>query len=316
MLQREATPSEAELKAFFERYIPSARPAYAYASTIQQYNNRLAEELSNLSVADVIGAASRGLRIDDTLPHHIFVILPGEDRSKYVIKFASRYFLREFASRYDLRTLVANIKEEKVVDVANELYQAFSRNPKTRGAACQLLDCVVCDIFARSDVWTIREMEISPWQGAKNRHWKIKPSSTAVDKYLIVGHPDHPPVLISDERPPTDVVLQRIETHRLPPTGRITLRTGYWVPTSVTEATFDTFYYEANEKQATVLQLAVSNKHSMKIEGLKRLRDLGVESVCYVAVVSGPQETFDLSIPHEYSNFLNEKYLLTVNSLT
>ena len=303
MLQRTATPTEAELKAFFERCIPSARAAYAHASTIPQYDQGLVQQFSNLSVADVIGAASQDFRIDDKLPHHIFVILPGETRSEHVIEFASRYFAR---------TLVTNVKE---ANAASALYQVFSRNAKTRGAAGQLLDSVVRDIFTRSDVWTIREMERSLYRGPKNQHWKIQPSSTHVDKYLITGHPDHLPVWVSDERPPKDVVLQRIETYLLPSTGRITLRTGYWVPDSATEATFDSFYYEANEKRVTVLQLTVSNSHSMNIKGLKRLRDLGVKSVCYVAV-SGPQEDFDLPVPHEYSNFLSEKYLLVLESLT
>ena len=104
----------------------------------------------------------------------------------------------------------------------------------------------------------------------------IQPSSTYVDKYLIVGRPNYPPVLISGRCPPNDVVFQRVRIRTLPPTGPVTLCTGYYVPTSVSEATFDSFYYEADEEQATVLQLTVSNHHSMKNKGLKRLQDLGV----------------------------------------
>jgi len=69
-------------------------------------------------------------------------------------------------------------------------------------------------------------------------------------------------------------------------------------------------------KQATIFQLTVSKRHSMK-KGLKRLKDLGVESVRYVAV-TGPQNDFDLPVPNEYSDseFLKDKYHLVLNSLT
>jgi len=143
----------------------------------------------------------------------------------------------------------------------------------------------------------------------------IRPSATYADKYLIVGQLNHP-LRISDTYPEDDD-FQPINTHILPPTGEVTLSTGYYLPASATEATFDSFYYEAEMKQATILQLTVSKHHSMKKKGLKRLKSLGVKSVRYVAV-TGPQNEFDLPVPNEYSDseFLKEKYHLVLNSLT
>jgi len=140
MLHTIPTPSEAELKVFFERYIPSARAAYGNASSIPDYDDTLVTRVSNLSAQDVINIAlkSVSLEIDNMLPHHIFVILPGRTRSQHVIAFVSRYCLD---------TLVANVKKEKVANVADELFQVFIRNAHTRSAAGQLLDSVVSDIF-------------------------------------------------------------------------------------------------------------------------------------------------------------------------
>ena len=291
-------PSEAELNVFFDRHIPSALTAYVNASSISKYDDYLVLQLFILSAQDVINAASElvSLRIDDEWRHRIFVILPGRTRTKHVIAFASRYCLD---------TLVANVREANVTD---KLFEAFTRNHFTRGAAGQLF---VWDIFARGGVWKIHEMEMLPRPGKHNRQ---PPSSTYVDKYLIVGQPNHP-LLISDTCPPEDVVFQPIKTHILPSADRVTLRTGYYLPASATEATFDSFYYEADEKQATVFQLTVSNHHPMTNKGLKWLQDLGVQSVRYVAV-TGSQEDFDLPPPNEYSDFSKEKYHLALESLT
>ena len=93
----------------------------------------------------------------------------------------------------------------------------------------------------------------------------------------------------------------------------------HWLlpPASQTEATFDSFYYDATIKQAKVLQLTVSKHHSMNIKGLEQLKGLGVESICYIAV-TGPQKEFDLPVPNEYANskFLKGVYHLVWDSLT
>ena len=57
-------------------------------------------------------------------------------------------------------------------------------------------------------------------------------------------------------------------------------------------------------------------RREQALNELDRLKELGVESVCYVAI-TGPQDVFDLPVPLEYSNseFLKEKYRLALNSL-
>ena len=310
MLQTHQQPSERELKIFFERHISSARAAYNFASDIQTHERHLTQQLSTLSLQNVLKAltAIGSFQIDDDLPHQIFVILPNRDRSEHVIQFASQHWV-------DI--VVAIVKKDKIAAAAQELFEVFIRNPFTRGAAGQLLDSVVGDIFARGGAWKIQEMKKSPRLGSKNRHWKIRRSWTHTNKWLIIGYPGQPPVVIS-EYPPKDNVFQQIQTRILPSTSTdsVVLHTGYYLPASQTEATFDSFYYEADIKQATVLQLTVSNQHSMKTKGLKRLEGLGVERVRYVAV-TGPLEYFDLPVPneYEYSPFLKEKYHLVLDNI-
>ena len=122
-------------------------------------------------------------------------------------------------------------------------------------------------------MWTIHEMEITPQQGPKFQHWKIHPSSAYVEKYLIVGYPGCSPVLISGKCPPKDVDFESIKIYTLPSTGPVTLYTGHYLPASANEATFDSFYYEANRKQATVLQVVLPRLDSTRLRlNFDRLR--------------------------------------------
>lgn len=252
-----------------------------------------------------IASATAALDINNKLPHHIFIILPGKSRAKRVIRFASLYCLD---------TLLASVKKEKLVDAADALFQVFHRNADTRGAAGQLMDSIVRNTFTRGGQWTIHEMEKSPRAGIKNQHWKIDPSSTRVDKYLIIGHPNHPLVSISSNPPDENVEYKHFKTFNFPPTNPNTLRTGYYLPTSATQATFDSFYYDANQKKATILQLTVSNMHTVNVKGLEQLQNFGVKSICYIAVTR-PQKSFDLPVPQEYSNFVKGMYHLVLDSL-
>jgi hypothetical protein len=205
MLQVVKRASEAELKLFFEDCIPSARDAYSSAGRIESYQKNLMSVLASLSLQNIIKIItdSTSLQINDDLPHHIFVIQPGEIRSEHVVEFASQYWL----------DIVAGIVKKGKVDIAAQaLFEVFTRNNFTRGAAGQLLDTIVRDSFAQGGVWKIQQMETSKHKGTQNHRWKILRSSTYTDKYLILGRPDRP-LLISDMCPSKDVALQPTKTH-------------------------------------------------------------------------------------------------------
>jgi hypothetical protein len=224
MLQGPAQPSEDELKKFFEHHLPSAHAAYYHVPSIATYESRLRAQLNALSLEYILktltGLAS--LQIDDDLLHHIFVILPSEDRSRHLVQFASQYWL-DF--------VVSTVKREKIAAEAQKLFDVFVGNPFTGGAAGQLLDSVVGDIFARGGVWPIHEMEKSGTKGKRAHYWKIEASKNYDNKYLIIGHPSHPPVLISPD-PPKETTFQHIKIHILPPStstdSPVTLCTGYY----------------------------------------------------------------------------------------
>ncbi|KAI9573908.1 hypothetical protein HD554DRAFT_2166732 [Boletus coccyginus] len=160
-------------------------------------------------------------------------------------------------------------------------------------------------------------MEISLGTGKVNQHWKIIPSSPHVEQYLIVGDPTKPIVKICDTHPNDSdaIVYDTFSTFPFNATIKKVTETGYYLPTSATEATFDAFYYDADLKEATVLQATVSSCHTVKVKGLQWLQEVGVESAHYVAI-TGQQEVFDLPVPMDYDVFLKEKYHLVLSKLT
>ncbi|KAI9461460.1 hypothetical protein HD554DRAFT_2316550 [Boletus coccyginus] len=307
-LQVKSPPSAAQLKTFFELYGPSARTAYSFAHRIQYFEYQLQGAISSLSVDHVTkmvdGLAS--LHVNADLPHRLFIIHPGETRASLIIKFASQHISEK---------LVAAL-ERKVSSAAWVLFEVYNRNPPTKALAGQLWDSVVRGVFTQGGVWPIRQMEVSSNKGKVNQHWKIMPSKPYVDQYLIVGDPAKPIVKICDTCPDDAIVHDTFSSFPFNANIKEVTKTGYYLPTSTTEATFDAFYYDADLKEATVLQATVSPGHTVKAKDLWQLQEVGVQSAHYVAITP-PQEVFDLPVPENYDGvFLKEKYHLVLPKLT
>jgi hypothetical protein len=75
--------------------------------------------------------------------------------------------------------------------------------------------------------------------------------------------------------------------------AKLTLKDGYYRPSSGSEPTLDSFIYESATETASVIQSTVSPKHTMCPKGLEWLQSLGVTTFRYI-VVSSPGESVDL----------------------
>lgn len=301
MLQRKLL-SEVDIEMFCERYVPSARAVFG--SPLLPYEYAINNKILGLSVEEIIQAMNnwQSLMTGDDLPHHIFIIRPGHHRSIPFIQIATHY----------LACKVFNALGPKLTAKAEELFEVFNRNNDMKSPAGVLLNRVVKDKFSSGGCWKIKEMEKSQNQGRINQHWKIKASSTYNDTYLIA---DHPHILISNIPPAKNTTSQRLNVLFFPSNSPVELVTSYYLPASKTEETFDSFYYDARLKKAIVLQVTTSNSHSMKAGGLKRLKDLGVKNISYVAVTP-PMDGFDLPVPHGYTDFVEKVYQLVLESPT
>ena len=301
MLQRKLL-SELDIEMFCERYVPSAR--VAFGSSLSKYEYSINSKILDLSVEEIIQAMNNwhSVMIGDDLPHHIFIIRPGRDRSIPLIQIASHY----------LACKVFNALGPKLTSKAEELFEVFNRNNDMKSPAGVLLNRAVKDRFSPGGYWKIKEMEKSQNRGRINQLWKLKASSTYNDTYLIANHPD---ILISNIPPAKNTTSQRLNVLFFPSNSSVKLVTGYYLPASKTEETFDSFYYDARLKKAIVLQVTTSSSHSMKAGGLKRLKDLGVKKISYVAVTP-PMDDFDLPVPHGYTDFVEKVYQLVLESPT
>ena len=127
-------------------------------------------------------------------------------------------------------------------------------------------------------------MEVTANKGKVNQHWKIMPSQPYVNQYLIISEPNGPAAKIHDQCPNSGYATP----HSFPftATTKQVTETSYYLPTSKTEATFDAFYYDADHKEATVLQATVSPSHTVKAKGLQWLQEVGVKRACYVAILN------------------------------
>ncbi|KAI9461474.1 hypothetical protein HD554DRAFT_1512167 [Boletus coccyginus] len=305
---QDKSPSAAQLKTFFERYVPSARTAYDFAHRIQDFEIQLQGAINSLSVDNVTKMVDDlgSLTMSAEMPHHLFIIHPGETRSSLIIKFTSQHISEK---------LVAAL-EHKVSSAARVLFEVYNRNPPTKALAGQLWDSVVRGVFTQGGVWPICQMEVSSNKGKVNQHWKIMPSKPYVDQYLIIGDPAKPIVKICDTCPDDAIVHDTFSSFPFNANIKEVTKTGYYLPTSTTEATFDAFYYDADLKEATVLQATVSPGHTVKAKDLQQLQEVGVQSAHYVAITP-PQEVFDLHVPKNYDGvFLKEKYHLVLPKLT
>ncbi|KAI9568403.1 hypothetical protein HD554DRAFT_2099941 [Boletus coccyginus] len=272
------SPSAAQLKTFFERYGPSARNAYSFAHRIQDFESQLQAAIDTLSVDITTKMVNdlASLSVNAETPHRLFIIHPGETRSSLIIKFASQYISEK---------LVAAL-ECKVSSAAQVLFEVYNCNPPTKALAGQLWDSV------------------------------IVPSKPYVDQYLVIGDPAKPIVKICDTCPDDGIVYDSFSSFPFNANIKEVTKTGYYLPTSTAEATFDAFYYDADLKKATVLQATISSGHTVKAKGLQQLQEVGVQSACYVAITP-PQEVFDLPVPKDYDGvFLKEKYHLVLPKLT
>ena len=289
--------SEEDLKTFCERYIPSARAAFKHAADLSEHEAYLDGKISSLEAKDIIRAMNDYSVACDA--HQIFVLRPGPSRSIPLVQIATDFLTRKLFLALG----------PKLSNSAEELSSVFKRNKITKSVAGALLNSVLENQFSKSGYWPIHKLKASRKRGRHNQHFKMDSSST--QEYLIINGLNRPSFSISDTPPAEGVVHAKVQINFFSSTGTIKLVDGYYIPISSNQATSDSFYYDATHRQATILQFTTSD---MEVEGLKQLQELGVHSIRYVAV-TGPQQTFDLPVPHDYANFVSEMYLLILEKI-
>ncbi|KAH8118695.1 hypothetical protein DFH11DRAFT_1723554 [Phellopilus nigrolimitatus] len=297
--------TERQLENFFVKYGPTARFAYASASSPLDYEDELKAEIALLKglqeLKDILHDSVQ-LNLSHDISHKILLVLPGAFRRQFSITMPSKHV-------YDLLRQSQFLQVEQVAAV---LYNLFVQTPFTRAAAGYILDEEFQIAFRKGGQWSIKPLTLGK-AGKKNVTWE-KPSSEAPPTWLCFGF-GRKVLQVSNTKLPGDP--QPITTTYFVHRQNLELKDGLYCPSSRNQATFDAFVYEAQEKRATVFQATVgSSSHAVKEEGLDWLERLGVETFRFVAVtppgsdVRLPFPRAGKTRPAEEKHNVPEKYLL------
>ena len=300
--------SEEELTTFYSRFGPSARSAYANASSAGLYETNIRSKIGQITyeTLDNIIRQAAALNLPQDILHQIVLISPGAFRNDFRVSIPTRYIYE----------ILRNTLSDRKLEAAARLYVMFIRTPFTRAGARYMLDDGYHDVLRKGGEWQIVRM-VANRPGPKYTHWR-EPGSTTDVEYFRVGYEGHP-ITISMHPLSQDAIYQALPMRDYLPLSQLTLADGYYRPSSGSEETLDSFIYEASNKTATIFQVTVSKKHSVKQGGIEWLRGLGVETFRFVAVMP-PQTPLDLPFPNRWRNSvvpsIPDKYILVLDSLS
>lgn len=275
-VQKATKASELELKTFLDRFIPSAREAFAYAVDQKQYERFLRSKLSALgreTIPKIVDSA-HSLSFDRDVPsHHLVLITPSEtNRSQHLVEIPTRFLYDQIISLAKIHAL----------DAAFLLYEAFKEVNETNSAAGHMYEDFTRYLVPLGGQWPVVSMKKFP--GKQNfSHWKTTGTEKA-DACLCLGRGGGPPFEFATAPLTDNATFSKLKCMGFCKDERLVLEDGFYFPLIKTQATFDAFVYHAETCTATVLQVTVSNRHSVNNAGFEWLKSLGVEKVYFVGI--------------------------------
>jgi hypothetical protein len=210
----------------------------------------------------------------------------------------------EIPTRY-IYDRLRELSKLHALDAAFLLYEAFKEVKETKAPAGFIYEDLVHYQLPLGGRWPVVTMNNV---GKKIKYVHFRTTGTEVrDTYLSLGR-GGVPFEFATASPSNDAFgkLERIlYAHDEEPV----LRTGFYVPRVPNEATLDGFAYDARSRIATVFQVTVGKKHSVKNAGLEWLKKSGVEKVNYVGVTPVGQRLV-LPFDPEWIGFVENVYQL------
>ena len=274
-VQKVTKASELDLKTFLDRFIPSAREAFAYAADQKDYESRLQAKVSTLGRKTIpkIMDSARSLSFDGDVSHHLVLITPSEtNRSQHLVEIPTRFLYDQIISLAKLHALEA----------AFLLYEAFKEVNKTKSAAGHMYEDFTRYLIPLGGQWPVVSMNKVP-RKQKFSQWRTTGTEKA-DAYLCLGRGGGPPFEFATAPLANNATFGKLKCTGFHKDERLVLEDGFYFPITITQATFDAFIYNAETRTATVLQVTVSNRHSINNAGFEWLESLGVKKVYFVGI--------------------------------
>jgi hypothetical protein len=223
-----------------------------------------------------------------------------QDRSVVVAGIPTRHLYNQVLGRLG----------QNRCEAAIQLYQLFSKHPKTMASAGYALDDAIHDLLSRGGSWELVQLSKGR-PGPVNTHWKTPHSSTD-GFHLFLGGKGEIVVISSEPKPDTNTSAPQ-QLKMIPFRNNLqTLEDGYYCPEVSNQDTIDAFIYEATSRRATLFQsTASSNPHSFKGKVVKWLKGLGVQTFLYIAVTP-PEINVDIAVPNDFREEICNCYQLTL----
>ena len=284
-----------------DRFLPSAREVFKYASIQDTYDAHIERELGEVTRKKIqsIIHSGRSLNFDDDVSHHIVLVTPQTNRINHRVELPSRYL-------YDKLMRLAKLH---ALDAAFLFYQAFKGVKETKALAGYIYEDLIGYQLPLGGQWSVVSMKETLQKKRYIHLWTT--GNEEGDTYLRLGLGTPFEFVIFPLPSDTFGGLKKIVYAH---DSELVLETGFYVPQVTNEATFDGFAYDAEQRIATVFQATVGAKHSVKTASLNWLKDLGVEKVYYVGVTPVGQ-SLDLPFNPVLLTFVEKVYQLALEPI-
>ncbi|KDQ05915.1 hypothetical protein BOTBODRAFT_149838 [Botryobasidium botryosum FD-172 SS1] len=270
-------PSEAELEAYHERGVPSARIAYQNAQICAKSTSdrrtrepirRLTYPKLQLLIYDILM-----MRTDDL-----------DDSYEYMLVAPLRGNRTEFTAEFATRMSASYILED-------HLHQAISQGGQ----------------------WEVKPL-VRSGEGRKDAMWSTPSSGSRVMEahYLYVGHHQQLQLAPASARLPQDTAYQPLQVHQFNPYDmHLHLSDGcYYRPTFASRPAFDGFMYISATNTVALFHVATPTKRSVSLDWIEWLKGLGVASFDYFVVT--PHGPVQVPISKDADDRFEKKYQLIV----
>lgn len=299
-----------QLLHFFDQYGPSARHAYTECSNTEEYEAPIRSELRTWKLERLNEFCEKdGLSLfsDETVTHRLLLLRPSADRREYKAVVPTPHLMSMIHSHFAH-------KRSTSIDI---LYKTFTYSSHTAASGGYLLDNALPRIFSRGGHWPVFPMTQLARHGPRFSHWKT-PAKSQTDasscQWITLGASNTESFLVSSTSDRPDAPTSALGIHDFF-TNQL-LQAGLYKPYRENEATHDGFIYCASNQTALIMQSTVAkSKHSVSKEGINKLKNLGVKSGIFVAVMPPMNLLVDYSFPKEHADFFTECYALFVESI-
>ncbi|EJD00310.1 uncharacterized protein FOMMEDRAFT_158982 [Fomitiporia mediterranea MF3/22] len=247
--QLENTATELQLQHFFRVWGPSARAAFANATSPEEHKREIVQNILNVpwdSLRNVIRSMGGG-SFDTKFSHNTLIAKPcSDDPSDFYVEFATKSVAAMVIETF------LDVEEQK----AQQLYRFFLGSPKARAAAGYLLEVIAMTSFQKGGAWNVQAMEKDK-KGGRGQPTKVAwgHNPASVSYTMLIGYGGRPVTIKEGEH--LSLGQKKIaEVARVDfnPKDAMTVEGAMYVSKQITNPAFDAWIFNPQDGNMVVIQ--------------------------------------------------------------